>query len=514
MSAPLLTQPRVRTRTPSPLVVLALVVLVAVLLPAPPAHALTAPFPLQLPYPLGVSMRANGPHAMDASTGIRNSVDFGSANGSTIDVVAAADGVVSQVEDCGGGYEIRVDHAEGWQTGYFHLSRADVAEGDRVTRGETLGATGYACGRASFNHVHFSVRIDGDDVDLDGLVIGGHTLESEPGDYNGQWYRNSDGAHVAGSVCHNGSCGLASGDLVSLQVGETAARSVSRIAGASRIETAARLALEVFPDGAEVVYLAEQGTGLAETLAAGMVTDGPVLLTPGSGPSPAVLADTVATLDPDRVVALGDDGQVTDAVLTDLAAGRPTDRIAGEDVHGTAAALALEVFPHGSDTVYLAEAVNLADGLAGGVVVDGPVLLVPTDGTVPAVVADAVRTLGPRTVTALGGRSVVSDEVLAEVAGDRRTTRLAGGSRFETAAAVAAHVFGDRADTVYLARHDIAPDAVVAGSVTDGPILLVESCNGVHPATRAAIDRLEPRRVVVLGGTSAVCNATLYQAAG
>lgn len=74
-------------------------------------------------------------------------------------------------------------------------------------------------------------------------------------------------------------------------------------------------------------------------------------------------------------------------------------------------------------------------------------------------------------------------------------------------------VFPNGAPTVYLARADIAPDAVVAGSVTDGPILLVESCNGIDPATATEIRRLNPGRIIALGGTAAICDATLEDAA-
>jgi murein DD-endopeptidase MepM/ murein hydrolase activator NlpD len=47
---------------------------------------------------------------------------------------------------------------------YMHLSRVDVAEGDKVRRGEGVGAVG-STGRATGPHLHFGVRWRGARVD-------------------------------------------------------------------------------------------------------------------------------------------------------------------------------------------------------------------------------------------------------------------------------------------------------------------------------------------------------------
>jgi murein DD-endopeptidase MepM/ murein hydrolase activator NlpD len=73
-------------------------------------------------------------------------------------VRAAADGTVALVgEHFFGGRSVFVDHGDGLVTMYFHLSRVDVAAGDAVRRGETIGAVG-ATGRATGPHLHFGVR--------------------------------------------------------------------------------------------------------------------------------------------------------------------------------------------------------------------------------------------------------------------------------------------------------------------------------------------------------------------
>lgn len=87
--------------------------------------------------------------------------------------------------------------------------------------------------------------------------------------------------------------------------------------------------------------------------------------------------------------------------------------------------------------------------------------------------------------------------------------RLEGPSRIETAVAVSRHQFPDGATVVYLAREDVPADAVTAGSLTDGPVLLVPRCAGVPAAVTGEIVRLDPDRVFALGGDAAVCPATL-----
>lgn len=59
---------------------------------------------------------------------------------------------------------------------------------------------------------------------------------------------------------------------------ESTARTYRRIAGSDRYETSALAAAEQFPQGAKTVYLAPGAYDLGEAVAAGVVTDGPVLL--------------------------------------------------------------------------------------------------------------------------------------------------------------------------------------------------------------------------------------------
>jgi murein DD-endopeptidase MepM/ murein hydrolase activator NlpD len=62
------------------------------------------------------------------------------------------------------GGTVLLDHGHGLSSSFLHLSRIDVREGQRVERGEVIGAVG-ATGRASGPHLHwglnwFDVRLD------------------------------------------------------------------------------------------------------------------------------------------------------------------------------------------------------------------------------------------------------------------------------------------------------------------------------------------------------------------
>ena len=58
----------------------------------------------------------------------------------------------------------RIAHGAGLVTGYFHLSRADVREGDTVTAGQRIGAVGRS-GRVTGPHLHWVARYGAISVD-------------------------------------------------------------------------------------------------------------------------------------------------------------------------------------------------------------------------------------------------------------------------------------------------------------------------------------------------------------
>ena len=83
---------------------------------------------------------------------------------------AAKDGVVKQVIPAksrgfrGYGNVVLLDHGGGISTLYSHCLELKVRQGQRVRQGEIIATVGRT-GRATTNHVHFEVRINGRPVD-------------------------------------------------------------------------------------------------------------------------------------------------------------------------------------------------------------------------------------------------------------------------------------------------------------------------------------------------------------
>ena len=98
-------------------------------------------------------------------------VDFRGALGAPIR--AANRGVVVLVDTFFlGGRVVYLDHGGGLTTGYLHLSRALVAVGDTVARGQVIGLVG-ATGRVTGPHLHWTARYGALTVNpLDLLLLG------------------------------------------------------------------------------------------------------------------------------------------------------------------------------------------------------------------------------------------------------------------------------------------------------------------------------------------------------
>jgi murein DD-endopeptidase MepM/ murein hydrolase activator NlpD len=62
------------------------------------------------------------------------------------------------------GKTVTLDHGYGYRTRYAHLARILVNNGQRVSRGEVLGALGNS-GRSTGPHLHYEVKLNGLPVD-------------------------------------------------------------------------------------------------------------------------------------------------------------------------------------------------------------------------------------------------------------------------------------------------------------------------------------------------------------
>jgi murein DD-endopeptidase MepM/ murein hydrolase activator NlpD len=90
---------------------------------------------------------------------IHPAVDIAGNTGHAI--FASDSGVVvySGWNDWGYGYVIVLDHGNGWQTLYAHLSKINVGCGQAVFQGQVIGAMG-STGNSSGSHLHFEIMHD------------------------------------------------------------------------------------------------------------------------------------------------------------------------------------------------------------------------------------------------------------------------------------------------------------------------------------------------------------------
>ena len=76
-------------------------------------------------------------------------------------IYATADGIIGRSEYSGAyGNLVEINHGQGIQTRYGHMSRLIARPGQRVRRGEMIGLMG-STGRSTGSHLHYEVRIDG-----------------------------------------------------------------------------------------------------------------------------------------------------------------------------------------------------------------------------------------------------------------------------------------------------------------------------------------------------------------
>ncbi|TDO47710.1 murein DD-endopeptidase MepM/ murein hydrolase activator NlpD [Kribbella sp. VKM Ac-2527] len=132
------------------------------------------------------------------SSGFHTGQDFPAAIGTPVRAVTA--GTVTVEHPAWAGNLVRIDHGNGLETVYAHLSSITVANGAQVQAGQEIGAVGNE-GNSTGPHLHFEVRLGGDPVNpMPFLATGGTSLG---------WGGYSNGMIPASKLC-----GLGNGHLL------------------------------------------------------------------------------------------------------------------------------------------------------------------------------------------------------------------------------------------------------------------------------------------------------------
>mgnify|MGYP001546508105 CR=1 FL=1 len=104
-------------------------------------------------------------YGMRTATRMHNGIDLAASTGTPL--LAASSGTVkslSKVDASAMGMYVRIEHSDGAETQYLHMSKVLVNAGDMVSAGQLIGEVGNT-GRSYGAHLHLEVLVDGEYVD-------------------------------------------------------------------------------------------------------------------------------------------------------------------------------------------------------------------------------------------------------------------------------------------------------------------------------------------------------------
>ncbi len=308
-----------------------------------------------------------------------------------------------------------------------------------------------------------------------------------------------------------------SGASATTQTGETI---VSRLCGVNRYATAVEISRTGWPDGADMVLLA-RGDDFPDSLAGVSLAtqlDIPILLTSPTSLSSVTRAE-IERLGAHLVLVLGGPGAISEEVVNAVLEIDPVDetfRFAGVNRYETAQKIAKRLAEGAPfNAVFLASGLNFPDALAAasyGAMAGYPILLTRPDA-LPQATKDALNQLtSVKHVILAGGTAVIQPAIEAELNDMGLTVqRVAGSNRYNTSVALARTFLEESAEHVFIATGVNFPDALAGGvlAAKQGTgVLLVRGDQDTLPDSVAVfISERDMKKAVILGGTSAVCDA-------
>lgn len=292
--------------------------------------------------------------------------------------------------------------------------------------------------------------------------------------------------------------------------------STDRWLGGDRHATAASVSGAAFAAGTPAVVVVNGGSApdalAAAPLAASLRAP---LLTVSADQVPGATRAELTRLRPGTVWVVGGAVAVGEGVVEQLrglagGGGDAVRRVSGSTRYETAARVAQAQPAGASGEVYVASGEGFADALAAGAAgaAKGAPLLLTRRGDLPEETRQALLATSPARITVVGGSSVVSDAVQAQLESGwpGKVRRISGDDRYDTAARVTRDLTGS-APHVLLASGANFPDAL-AGAALGRPLLLTRP-DCLPQATADAYAALGTTAVTGLGGTGVLSDAAL-----
>lgn len=225
---------------------------------------------------------------------------------------------------------------------------------------------------------------------------------------------------------------------------KTSAGHVFFLGGATRYDTAANVS-RIASASAGTVVLAT-GRDYPDALAASGLAgamSGTLLITDST--LPTAVRTAITDLGTTRVIIIGGEAAVSEAVEADLASTYTVERIGGENRYETAANVARRMVAEGvsTDEVFVASGEGYADATSASAIAyarDMPVLLARSS-VLPTATLAALVEIGPRHVDLVGGTAAIGGNVqdaIDSATGPGVSARVAAGAdRYDTSARLA-----------------------------------------------------------------------------
>ncbi|WP_044749189.1 cell wall-binding repeat-containing protein [Bacillus alveayuensis] len=288
-----------------------------------------------------------------------------------------------------------------------------------------------------------------------------------------------------------------------------AEKSVNRISGSNRYETAIELSREGWPNGAQTVMLAV-GDNFPDALAGAPLAyqlNAPILLT-NRAYLPADVSHEIRRLGAKHAILLGGESVISKKVASTLQKmGLTVERINGRDRYETTIKIA-ERLTGSPETAIIAYGNNFPDSLAIASYASkqGYPILLTEKHDLPEAIKQFIKRY--KNTIVIGGEGVISKNVMTQLPSP---IRISGNDRYGTAAKVVEKLHKDELNQAYVATGAAFADALtgsVLAAKNKSLILLVENEN-VPADINKVIDEKKVEHFAIIGGESVVSNSVV-----
>lgn len=208
-------------------------------------------------------------------------------------------------------------------------------------------------------------------------------------------------------------------------------QSFDRVAGDTRVDTAFEIAKQAKADGVATtkIYIVNSKSNV-DAATSGMLTDGVVLLAPADEAGQLKLGLRIKNeLQPTsgaKLIAIGGTSVVPDSVMSNIKSISGLSigtRLGGATRYDTNLAIAKSAFASSAVTnKYIVSGTSIVDAITSGAIKNGPVLMVPATGDVPAATVDYYKSLNHAAAMIIGGEGAVPAAQVAKLEGSQTTT--------------------------------------------------------------------------------------------